>query len=210
MPRVLTDGAILEVTLVGDLNGSTSLNILHYRAEGVTGSPDFTSQAQEFFDSLNALGGLLERYKDCISDDWFSREVRLQLISPVRYSYQTFLWTGTGTEAQPALPPNDSIMLIKRNVLTGRRNRGSLHLPGVPVTFVAEGRITTAASLVVNNLGDVMVEAITGVATPPNPAHLFVPVIFNKDNPIVSPRFDSATAQFTSRVMRRRTVGLGI
>jgi len=209
MAREAFNGSILEVGIVGRHEGQRTLNLLHYKAENIAAEPlDFTPRAEEFFDQLNALDGLIPRYLDCVGQDYTLSEIRLQLLSPTRYAYQVFVVNGVGSEAQESLPPNDGVTLTKKNDKVGRHNRGSIHMPAVPTTFVANGYITRAASLVYGNLSHKMIEPIT-LTQSPSPAMAWQPVIYNRLAPSTSPVYNQVQIQLTTRVNRRRTVGVG-
>lgn len=209
MAQPILPGGILEVSLVGLHQAQRILTILHYRADPAIGSfPEFNTAASEFLDQLLVTGGVVETYLECLSEEYTFSAVRLQLIHPVRHAFKNFPQTGaSGDVASPALPPNDGAMIVKRTDETGRHQRGAVHMPCVPTTFVDGGMLTTPAKVAYNAFGSAMV---TNFVTMSGGGQTqWDPVIFNRLQPANSPVFTSATAEDTSRTNRRRTVGRG-
>lgn len=209
MAQPITNNAIMEVTLRGLHQDQRVLSVLHYAALVPPAVfQDFNEAAPDVVDALLATGGIVDKYLDAVSVEYALEEIRLQLITPIRYSFKSFLQASSpGTVAGTALPPNEGATLTKRNDATGRRNRGSLHMPALPISFVGGGRITTAGETAYLALGDVMVLPIT--TTGGGGDVTWNPVIFNKAVPTTSPEFTSVTPQLTTRTNRRRTVGVG-
>jgi len=210
MPIPVLDGMVIEVTLVGRHQAQTVLTVLHYKA---TVPPavfqDFAPLEDQVLDHLLITGGVVKSYLDAMSEEYEQSTIRIQPISPVRYAFFDHPQTASaGTVAAPAFPPNVSCVIVKRNELTGRHNRGSVHMPAVPLTFIDGGVITTGARVAYAALGDALTIPFTisggGGDTDWNP------VIFRKANPPLSEVFTACSPQETSRIMRRRTLGVGI
>jgi len=209
MPQPISNDAIVEVSFVGRHAGQRTLNLLHYKAKNIVGPIDFTSLVADLQAGIMGLGGLVEAYSNCISMDWRLEGVRWQVITPNRFAFHWFpLADNPGGIEVASLPPNDGGVIIKRNDLTGRRNRGIVHMPGMPGTWVVDGLLTSAAINAYQQFGDEMIVPLV-VPQSPDPSGSLEPVIFNKGNPTFSPVFTSATPQSTARVNRRRTVGVG-
>lgn len=210
MPRQFDNNSVLEVAFVGEHQGQRTLNLLHYRfADVVDGPRDWTTIDDDFMDVIQGLGGLQSTYLDCCSEEFTLLTIRTQILNPSRWSYiDHAIVGGEGQVVAPALPPNDGVTITKRNNGTGRTNRGAVHMPAVPTTFIADAEITSAALLAYENFGDVLVEELQLPQLPAPPMRL-QPCIFHRADPTVSPTTTEYIVQRTSRVNRRRTKGVG-
>lgn len=213
MARPVALGAILELSLVGRHAAQKTLNVLHYGISDMTGGP--TVDGDLITDSLlntywNNLGpgGILGKYLSCISDDFTLERIRTQWIHPTRYSFTEIVpEEQIGAVVDPALPPNVSAVLGKRNESVGRHNRGSIHLPAVPSSWVENGLLTTASlaphqELILMLKNSLNVTVGSGTAT-------LRPLIFNQTTPADSAGVSEMVAMPTIRIVRRRTVGVG-
>lgn len=211
MAKSYGTGAILEVAIVGDLFGSRTMTLLHYRALQIEGQRDWNLDLPGFdVEFRTATDSLVSNYQDVTSEDWKMAYVRYQLIYPVRYAHNVFLTTGeTGTLAEPSLPANVSAVLNKKNDETGPHNRGQVHMPGLTIPSVADGALTPGAIALYTNLADKLNDTINQAQLPAPPG-TWQPCIFNRTAPIASKEFTSVTIEPTVRVMRRRTLGVGI
>lgn len=205
MSREVSTGAILEVVFQGFSDGQVTLSVFHYRLNNAIADSDGTNLVTALEPLINAVGELLDKYLDCCSQDFLMNDITMQWIYPTRYSAQHFApFALAGNVAQPKMPSNVAAALLKRTFLTGRRQRGVLHMPGVPTTFVVDSEFTAPAIATYDALGD-HIDNVLILAT----NEQFEPVIFNKAFPVTSPQIQSVDAESTVRIMRRRTVGVG-
>jgi len=209
MARIVNVGDIVQVAFAGRHAGQRTLNIWHYKLTAVAvGGQDWTGYATNLVTQYNNAGGLTEKYLDCCSDEFQLEEIRVQAIRANRYSYESFpQGPDPGNVAEEALPPNDGVTITKRNEFTTRHDRGSIHMPGVPRTFVSNGSLlaagTAAYTAFAEELKKVMLVTVLTATID------MTPVIYNRSNPLVSQPWSEYIIQATSRVNRRRTVGLG-
>lgn len=209
MKNVMTSD-IVEVSFEGRCAGQTTLNLLHYM---ITDAPidgiDWNGFALALKGQIDNPAGMMETYLACCSDEFTLRSLRIQVIKQFRYSYEHFdLDDEPGTVVQEALPPNDAVVITKRNDSTGRHARGSIHMPGVPRTFVANGEVLPVGRAAYDLFAT---EAAKNQAVTVLSATLtLAPVIYNRLAPGTSQRWNQWITQATSRVQRRRTVGLGV
>lgn len=206
MPRPVNNGHILEVILEGRSSGQVTLSVFHYRLSNAAAGVDGTNLVGVLDGSLNAVGGLVDKYLDCCANDFELRTVSYQWIHPVRYTAQRLVpFAAAGQVLQPLLPANVALCLVKRTFLTGRTQRGVLHMPGVPSTFVINSQISVAGKAAFDALADSIDNPLT-LAT----NETFTPIIFHKADPTLSPVIEVVQTEDTSRIMRRRSFGLGI
>lgn len=133
--------------------------------------------------------------------------VTAQRVYPSRtISMETFS-SHPGTLAGIPAPPNVAIVLTKRTLTAGRQGIGSLHLSGVNMNSIIDGEINPAIVADYNPLKSALLDALTVTSI----GCVIEPVLWNPGNPptFFSRLFD-ILVQSTTRVMRRRTVRVGI
>jgi len=210
MPRTVLTGHIAEVSLQGRSAGQVTLNVFHYMLDGIAiGGTDFDGHATELVTELQTPGDLIEKYLDCCSDEFQLEQIRVQIIKPIRYSYEVFTQgPDPGNVVAEALPPNDSVSITKRNDNTTRHDRGAVRMPGVPRTFVSEGLLLTPGVTAYNALATEFKEQRTTTVLAAE--IMWQPVILNRANHALSQPWSQHIVQLQSRIVRRRTVGVGI
>jgi len=206
MARPVNNGAILEVIVDGRSSGQTVLSVFHYRLSSAAAGVDGTGLVTSLDGMLNAVGGLVDKYLDCCAVDYLPLKISYQWIFPVRYTSQRLTpFAAAGNIAEILLPANVAMCLVKRTFLTGRTQRGVLHMPGVPVTFVDNSQVSGIGRAAYQALADSVDNTLT-LAT----NEVFTPVIFHRADPALSPTIEVVEPESTSRIMRRRSFGLGV
>jgi len=158
---------------------------------------------------FGGAGGIVDKMKGMNVDTWEVQGVKMQWIYPVRYT-ATFTndTAGSGTIVDIPLPQNVASTMTKKAVIAGRSSIGSLHFAGLANESADNGFLTPARIVAMTSIGnDLIVPLDTGVI--PNTT-LLRPVIYHKALPDLSQPFTDFIVQPTVRVMRRRTVGLGV
>lgn len=208
MPYTVTPGSIMEFTIRGSANGQTTLSIFHFR---YTGSGDYSNaqNATQAFINAYLPGGdgpiTQDTWLNMMSQQWVQQGITAQWIYPLRYARQEELTPATvGAVAQNMLPQNVALAITKKSDLAGRIGTGTLHLPGVPVTFVTNGMVTAAALAAISPFVDQLNQAYI------YSTREFVPIILHRAAGNLSQVIVNAQLQDTARTMRRRTVRLGI
>lgn len=205
MSREVSTDAIAEVVFRGMLHGQVVMSLFHYRLNNAIVNSDGTALATALNGFLNNATRLLGDYASACSNELEITDVTVQWVYPTRYSLQRFTPVVTnGGNVDPSLPSNVAIALLKRTFLTGPRQRGVTHMPAVPVSNVVGSVLVAGAlasyQLVCDDMDDVYIT--TGGET-------FEPLIYNKTFPVTSPQIQSVTVEETTRIMRRRSVGVG-
>lgn len=203
MPYEVTDGAILEFTVRGVFEGQVCLTVLHYKLVNSLGLPDGDLAISQLNTEMNDLTDFIGFYSACVHSDYLFNQLVYQWIWPVRYHRQVKVPVPTaGTVTGTKLPPNVSGAISKFSDKATRHSRGTVHMPAVPGTFHSQGLITGSGQASYNDLaGHIVLTRQT---------ESLIPILFNRVNPAVSEQVTNARAETTSRVNRRRTVGLGI
>lgn len=206
MSREVSTDAIIEVTFQGRADDQVTLSLFHYRLNNAIANSDGTALADQLHTALIAAGSLRALYLACCSNDFTLERMRYQWIYPTRYSAQDkAVGPLAGLIADVMAPSNIAAALLKRTFLTGRRQRGVLHMPGVAVGSIAGSVLTGAAEALYSALGVRVAGTITLAGD-----EVFEPVIFNKQFPVTSPTIQTVDPEHTARIMRRRTVGVGV
>lgn len=132
--------------------------------------------------------------------------VTAQRIWPVRSVARPITLVGAvGTNAGGASSANHTASITFQTPNAGRTQRGTIHIGPAPDSASALGFIVNAYFALLLTLTNRLLTAFT----PPTSGSIVAPVLYNRKTHITSP-VTSAQVQPTSRVQRRRTVGVGI
>lgn len=204
MAYVINSGSIIELAAEYMVNGQQCINLFHYKF--VTGAPlpNGRTAIQTVLDGLDMLG-IQTQHAACLSSlvgdiTWYG-----QWIHPTRYAYA--IWNaGPKTASGPNTmqPVNVGASITKKGEIAARSNVGTTHMGGVPAPWVVASMITAAGLAQYNLLASRMTQGFLLPTT-----QEFQPVLFSKSAPATSAPIFEAFAQDTSRVERRRTVGVG-
>ena len=151
------------------------------------------------------MGSLFEQYILMASEQLIDVQMYAQVVYPIRYRYTDGgAALTTGEEAVLAFPANVQGSITRAAERAGRRYVGHLAVPAIPVDKL-ENSLMTPAWLA---QASVLAERITQTVVLADGTEM-VPCLFNKATDPVWEPITFAFPQPTSRVMRRRTVGLG-
>lgn len=150
-----------------------------------------------------SLGGL---YRSSCSNSWEGLTWRIQKVHPVRFLASVFVDQQAGAIASPALFSNTAGVITRRTEFSGRKQVSTLHMPGLPASGSTEGTLTAAQKTLYSALGDAIILKLQDGSISLNMS----PSIVHKTNPLSVDTITNFVVQDTTRVMRRRTVGLGI
>jgi len=202
----VNNGAVLEVVIHSTLAAQRQMTVLHYVIKEMSAPADQFSILETIDDRLAAADGIYDAIADVSGNDCEFQSVQLQWIYPVRYAYRKFASMPLiGQFAEPCYPPNVSVTITKKGVEAGRKNIGAVHMPNVPNGAILNGHLDGAAVALYETLATRLKTNYTLATT-----GTLVPIIAHRAALAESPEVVSAVLQFTSRVQRRRTVGLGI
>lgn len=205
----LQNNAIISFQLDGRIDGQQLLLTHHFRI--ITTPPtsfDMQTVCDELFTWANTADNICDRYVNCLSQQVTGIVCHIQAIHPTRYVKTTYTPAASAGEVLvAAFPPNVAHAITTRCEQAGKHFRGTKHIGGVPTTFSANGLMEAAALTVYDILGsqfevapDLDVIGLDGS---------LVPVVYNRSSPSTSAQIISHVVQSTTRVERRRTVGLG-
>jgi|SRR6476620_11006904 len=205
------EGAIVSYIFDGRLDNQQFLLTSHWKLFFVTFAapdPDYGALANAAFAVWDTLGDFNARYLDCLSHDASVADVIFQVISPTRLVRKVFHpGDGEGHVIEDALPPNVSHVITLQTDIAVPRVVGNKHIGAVPVTGTLGGEITDPQKTLMNTLaGSLISDCDFTIA---GNDYSLQPVMLNKTTPADSKRVFTGYTQTTTRVERRRTVGLG-
>jgi hypothetical protein len=209
---LVPDFAVFLLTFYGTANSQRILNTFGYQLELTSGDEqpaDDVSTA--FFASLEYID-LETDFLDVMADAYTLNEAWFQMIFPTRIRKAILERNLTGEIAATTVQQNLAAVISRHGVTADRQNNGGVHLV-LPngATHSGLGLLTQAYKDLLAPLALAMLEPIplaVGGST-----YVAKPVLIHVEpgSGIVSAREIVATnVQDTVRVMRRRTVGLGI
>jgi len=206
MPLVLV-GDQINVTFAGSFAGQTCLNNFGYQVTAIGGAHQVVTTAGEINNKLSVGGGMIDDYAALLPGDYIINELWVQWLRPTRYAKQKFISGVTGANPGNSTSTNQAITITRKGFAANRRNIGGVHIFCVnddsamlDGEFLAAYKLLAATfavhmSSTVALFGDGTI--ITPSIIPTDPGGAVIPVV-------------STEVQGTARVMRRRTVGLGI
>jgi hypothetical protein len=202
-------GDIVEVTWQQLMFSQQVLNVQHYRCVSSTSSGSDVGDNASFANhlaSLTGAGQLIDLWAGALAPSWELKSVKVQKISPVRSAYVTASINQMGQAATTTQLSNLAVVVSKRGTSGTRSGQGSIHFAGWPTNFFTGGEVQAGIDTWWNNL-EPLWSATQVVATIPASLQ---PVIFN---PGATPNYQTVAVwqlQDTARVMRRRTVRVGV
>lgn len=207
----LAFGDVVAVTFEGLVqNQRTLTTFMIRRASPVDNAKTVIQDLDDLtFHSQPAGGGadwLQTAYLAACSTDFTLVSIAAQQITTVRSVKRVRAVGAPGTVVGACEIVNAGATLTKRTNFGGRKEVGSLHMPGMPTNGADNGLLTAAQKTRYNNLA----AAIQAAWVVPVTLVSYNNILFHRgqvpDYSIVTEVFP----QDTIRTMRRRTVGLGI
>jgi len=199
-------GQTVLVNVIGRYMGQTTMNSYPYLVSAVTGTVTIASAAAALNTALNAAGALFKKQLACAPQNWTFMESWVQFIRPVRYRKFVFEIDEIGTFVDvDSGTPNVQASIERFAEESGRHDQGAVRIPiGTDSTSIQGGLVTNALKTALLALAVQMeLNIIAGGVT-------FLPI-----TGLVAPtwtplRLAGTSVKDTVRVIRRRTVGLGI
>jgi hypothetical protein len=176
-----------------------------------TGGPQVLTEEQEMNGVIDDLivGGptdLLTDYMACLPPEYSMEEVRAQVIHSSRFTAVQRVIVTPGTHPNSATVASDSACITLKGRFAGANRRSNKHIGPLPDAASAAGLLTNAFVTRLNNLASAMVSVVVlgGGET-------YTPSVWKIDplNVASVHALNAWTIGTTSRVQRRRTVGLG-
>ena len=196
----------LIVTYVGDLLNQRIMSTFWYGISSLIGVPTLGDVMDELRAKLITANNLRDDYLSCCPPQYTLNETWVQFVRPTRYVKKVYVDAQAGTFAGDAHTANIAAVIERRGVTASRKSVSTLHVPCPTANSAITGGSITAGYA--TPLADLATQVATQVTTATG--YVLDPVI---DNGVGGTNFTAiglAFPQTTVRVMRRRTVGLGI
>jgi hypothetical protein len=208
-PLALND--IVQITVTGSYEAQVLLNVMHYKAENAP-DPGRTYE-QGLTDLVAAIkndvaSNWVPSLLDCMGQEAGIDKIRAQRVYPTRDYYVDVTEAQPGTHANPVRTANIAATLTKQSSRAGRGRSGSFHVFGVPEGTFDLGRFLAAYMELLDtlsvNLKKTQVEHL-GFS-------VWYPGMYNGSlgTPLNWSDIVQITPQDTVRIMRRRTLRVGI
>lgn len=205
MAYPVATGSVLEVTLEYHFNGQLCMNVHHYYMQKSGGIEDGKAAALAVLNWWENAGGQLSAYQDVTTAAVTDMILYGQWITPVRHAYvQSAGGAVAGAGPAPGLPQNSQVAITQRGDVADRHNIGRKAVGAVPRAWEALGVLVPVGKGFYQDLADKLLQDHIGPE-----GEEYLPVIFNRQTPELSPQITETFVQDTLRVERRRTVGLG-
>ena len=209
MATELIDGDIIQYTLRARYMGQTILNTWMFRVtQFEPAGVDYEDSLEAVMMGFNEPAGLIEDLQALTVNTYSFIEHRMQRVYPTRNRAVTIGISEAGGLSPPGVQVNTAAVVTKLGNTAGRFAVGSWHQTGFPATdFLQTGLVETtikeALVLALEPLANViLVPGFTGTS--------LQPILWSYKVPARVTPIQDIVGQDTVRVMRRRTVGLGI
>jgi len=197
----------IAVSFVGTLLGQRCMNLFCYQLTTFAGPHTTTAVNTAMDGAIDAGGTMLNNYLNVTPDNYTLDEVWYQFVRPTRYVKDVLAKAQPGQSGFDADTANVQQTVTKRGPAANRRNVGSVHIPcPTEAGAITNGLLTVGQKVALANFALDMQSPLalfggTVIATP---------CILNTHGQFLPVLYSTALAQSTVRVLRRRTVGLGI
>lgn len=219
MAYAIAGNSVCQVTCRGRLFGQEVMNVFHWRVDSGGGViPDGAAFLGDFFAELSVVDTWFTKYLACLAPNIQNINADFQWIDLDRFVKRNFIVAGGGAAVHIPTTANNAAVILLRADIADKRSLGVKHIPGLGGSAVAAGVLTGGITAA---LGDFGQQAILPVDVG---ARTMNPIVFGRARPeytdkhgVLHPAIPksyrlitSYTVEDTARVMRRRTVGLGI
>jgi hypothetical protein len=214
----IASNSVVQVTLKMTLFNQVVMNTFHYRYEqGLIPITDGAAALSDFNDALD-IDTFYLNYINSLPPQCLNIVADLQWIYPLRYVKRSFNQGPVGGSPNATTVSNMAAALLMRGDTASRRSVGTKHIPGVGGATVAAGLLSAGKVAEVTDFADraILVQMVGD--------RIFRPIVYGRARPAYTDRhgvlhpalptlmtpITAYEVETTARVMRRRTVGLGI
>lgn len=206
MPVAAND--IILLTVEGRKDGQAVLNMFSYRVAAApssgTVSDNITALIAELWD--DPAGTWLTPWLNLMPDDYTLRAIKGQRLAPTRSAYVEVLKQTVGNiDADQIQTANMTWVFIKQSETAGRWAQAPTHMLLPANSWYTNGELNASAST-----ERAVFLALVPAVVAPGDGGSYEPVIYNPGRIPNFVRISHVTTKQEVRVMRRRTVGLGI
>lgn len=205
----INNNDVAQVTVFATYQASKILNVFHYKA--ITPAPVATGNAEvnrlvtQFIDKvIQPAAGV--KWIDSVVNTFRFDYVQGQIVAPQRRYYTFEELTADGGVLQPGCPSNIGATVSYQSATVGRGRSGSKHYTGFANADLVNGTVRAAVLDQLRSITANTLLTLTGL----DPGLTWEPIIFNFAKPTERNGIASTYAHPETRVMRRRTLHVGI
>jgi hypothetical protein len=202
----LNPGDIVELSMRFTLFNQRLLTVLHFQANLGAPIADGIAALNTAAAQWVGVGGANTQFLGLITGETTEDAVRMQVVYPVRRPYNETPVGNAGLYIGTCTAPNVAVVCTAVSLTAGRGKNGSFHVGGVPTAAYSGGLVTGPYINLVKTFASRSMDPL-GVGGAGNNLNR---VIWSKAKPTAASQILSNIVQGTIRVMRRRTVGVGI
>jgi len=194
------------LTFVGSLLNQRTMTQMVYRVKTYHAGDTIGDICNQLISGVKIINLLMDKYLACMPGNYTLVAIWAQQIALSRYAKVTSVEAEAGTAGQPANTANVAAVVTRRAVEAGRFAVSNLHLPA-PTTdsWIEDGMLTADAKTALTAFG---VESVNNITL--SGGSVLEPVIFRGPERTAGIVLGQSEVQDTVRVMRRRTVRIGI
>lgn len=204
----VTAGDTIQITWLGRCFAQRIMLDLTYRVTVGNATLTTTQVLQELNSHIFVAGAgdMTTDYIALLPPSYSLEEIRSQVLRPVRQAFVPLGTAGTvGTNANPATVASDAASIVRRTNLAGRRHVSTLKIGPVPDGGSAAGLLTVAYRTLLATFGQ---KTLNPIVLPVSTVQL-IPTILTALGDADGRDLTTFLIPTTSRVNRRRTVGVG-
>ena len=203
----LNIGDKIAVTMVGECLGQRVQQIMHY---DVTTASTIADTLEALLDLANGMIADVVSWPNILRNNAPSnytwQKLRCQRVWPSRSAFQEVTVNLAGLHAQAATTANVNGVITKRTLVGTRKGIGRMSTAPLASDEYSAGVVTGGTLTGMTTLATVLNDEIVGAVG----ATTADPVLWSRSTPTTSLLITSAAPQDTVRVMRRRTLRVGI
>lgn len=175
----ITDGDVMEITAIGELQGSTILNVFHYKVTLTTPPTDnFTFMNNALTEWRTLMWTGVGKWQALVTSDYVLESVRAQIVYPVRRFYISQFVGDAGTDLAPTVPSDTHIELALRTAGVGRGLTGNKKFTGLALSDLSGAFWSNAAQADWDTFAPNILTAITPEIL--NPLNRLVPIVWSR------------------------------
>lgn len=193
----LIAGDVLLTTIQGSLFGQRTITTFHW---AITSIPPNTNLLTVL---TNLEANLLPDFRTLLSQDWDGIELTGRRLFPGPTRSYSVAINGSGLVVATSCPPSVAGVISRFTNQAGKKGRGRIYVPAVPVSWHLNGLLTMAGQ----NAYDAFrgrLDLPTNLAGPVT----LEPVLFTRPNTAVN--VEGSAVRTILRSQRRREIGVGI
>lgn len=210
MADPIAAGDIVQVIIESRVEGQSLLNVLYFKANEAEVGSTYQESLAQLIESIvsDPNTAIVPRMTPLMGPNVTVANVQAQRVYPTRDVYRRQPTGEPGTHVDDCDATNVAAVIVKQSTVAGRGRSGTFHLGGLANTTYALGHMTTDAQTLMLALGDSLDDKQPGIVD----TEQWQPGMFNPSlgAGMNFTEIGATTPRETLRVMRRRTVGVGI